>query len=484
MRYLTVFIILFLAQLNALGIDEWQQIRFSEKTSAGKVYLRTEIDQANINLNKIVHNSGSGNVELDLSLQNAANSTYQALLNSGSGRTYYGLRKQVGNAPTHIVPLRYNGAGLPAVNLLTKVSDDAANDQAVNHQDIIAEYVAMSDTRLMVGLKNRGGGFPTSGGFFGPYYSYMVGIGNPTLDDPYAPGAVAWAFQYVNASGIMTPGFYKITGTSADDVNRIGDITYNIDATNNTLVMSCELSLIYNDPDFVAWYNPEQPSFGLLSLINKISLSLSGITVTQQDNSNGGVVHPVALYVDPETLPFGSIATPSLQIEANDLYFQTQYSKPVDRFEWGLSFRLEADQIYPMSSSDPEYAATRHYRTANLLHSLPEGDNAIGSIWVERIPNVFQQGNAYSYSFVRALNEPDNLQMNIQADQLLLSWQAVSHTPSGTPVQADFYKVEAAAAPDLDFEFLLQTEADSISIPLSVLGDKVFLRVSAQKQLP
>jgi hypothetical protein len=478
MKYISVFLLVIFSNLAALSIDQWQNIRFSEQNSAGNVYLRTDVSQSSINTNRLVYNSGSGNTEMDLSLQSAG--TYQAMVNAGTGRTYYGLRKQVGGAPMHIVPLRYTGSSAtPALNLLTKVNDDPANDQATANFDILAEYVTISDSKLIVGLECRGGGFPTSGGFFGPYYSYMVGIGDPTLDDPYAPGAVAWALHYINVAGIYTAGLYKITGTSISDINRIGAIQSTI--SGNTLIMSCDLSLLMNDSQFTAWYNPDNPSFGLLSLINTISLS-SG--ATQLDISNGGVIHPVPLYVDPQTTPVGQIQDLTLNIEPLDMYFSTQYTKAADRFNWGLSYRTEDGRYYPMYTDDPEYATVRNYRSANLIHVFPEVDQEQGRVWVERIPDLFQQSDLITYSFVRGVNEPENLQMEVLADQLLLSWDPVIQTPLGASIQADYYVVEYASDPYQDFTFLSQTEENSLSIPLSDLGDKAFFKVKAHKIIP
>lgn len=477
-----MFIALICCQLSALSIDEWQNLRFSEKTADAKVYLRTDIGQTGINLNKVIHNAGSGNTELDLSLQNATNNTYQSYINAGSSRTYYGLRKQVGTQPMQVVPLRYTGTTLPAPNLLTKVSDDPANDQATNYRDIVADYVTVSDNKLIVGLQNRGGGF-TYGSFIGGFNSYMCIVGDPILDDPNTPGAVVWALQYVNvAVASMTPGLYKITGTGISDVTRIGDISFSINATTNTLVMSCDMSVLLSDPDFMAFYDPANPKFGFVSLINKIIAYT--LTVTQEDTSTGGVIHPIPLYVDPDTSPFGQISALSLQVEENDLYFSAQYLKPADRFEWGQSFITEAGTIYPMTTTDPEYAMQRSYRSANLLNTFPECDGQRGRIGVERIPGVYQQSDWYAYSFVRGLNDPANLQMVVQGEQLMLSWDAVNQTPSGNPVQADYYEVEYAALPDQGFEFLLQATQNSVSIPLSSLGTKAFLRVTAHKNVP
>ena len=477
MKIMCVIFLVVSSSLAAFNIDLWQNLRFSEKTSEGNVYIRTEIDQTNINTNKLVYASGGGLTEMDFS--GLRPGTYQALAPAGTGRTYYGLRRQAGSAPNEVVPLRYTGTALPAPGLLTKVSDDPANDQATNYLDVIADYVTVSDTRLIVGLRTRGGGFPT-GSFFGPWNSYMVGIADPTLEDPYAPGAVAWAFHYVNVPIVMSTGLYKITGTGISDVNRIAAISYSIDTATNTLVMSCDMSTLLADPDFTAWYNPENPKFALLSLINRIS----GTTVTQMDSSPGGFVSPIPFYLDPSPNPVGQIAGLSLNVEPSDMYFSAQYIKASDRFNWDLNYRTADGRIYSMYTDDPEHAEQRNYRSANLISEFPEVDDEEGRIWVERVPGLYQQSNPITYSFVRGVNEPENLRMELSSDQLLLSWDPVVQTPAGANIEVDYYTVEYAADPAGAFSALQQTESTSLSIPLASLGNMRFFRITGHKIIP
>lgn len=122
MKIMCVIFLVVSSSLAAFNIDLWQNLRFSEKTSEGNVYIRTEIDQTNINTNKLVYASGGSLTEMDFS--GLRPGTYQAMAPAGTGRTYYGLRRQAGSAPNEVVPLRYTGTALPAPGLLTKVSDD------------------------------------------------------------------------------------------------------------------------------------------------------------------------------------------------------------------------------------------------------------------------------------------------------------------------------------------------------------------------
>jgi hypothetical protein len=481
MKYICLIFCILCTTLSALTVHDWSDIRFSERSSGNKLYLRTERSSAAYNINNAVYHTASGTVEVPLSLQNAVQNTFQAYVDAGIGDNYYGFRSQAGSAPMQIVPLHYSGTGLPAPNQLTRISDDPANDNATQYYDIITDYVALTDTKLIVGIKNRGGGFPSSGGFLS-WNSYLCAVGDPGLEDPNDPDAVVWALHYVNAMGVMTPGLYKVTGTSLSDVTRIADIAYEIHSASNTLVMSCDFSVLLADPDFLAWFDPAQPEFGLISVTARVSMS----GVVQQDNSIGGVIHPGPVYVNVSPEHFGEISDPSLVIAEDDVYFQAAYSKPADRFNWEeVNFVTDAREAYLMTTGDPETAILRNYRSANLMNALTEVEDGMGRVNLELVPGEFMQSAAYGYSFVRGIMSPVNVQIRQSGeDSIQISWDPVSQTPDGTEITTDFYRLEYADRPDGDFQLLLETDSPTVTIPAGTSGSIVFIRISAHKNLP
>lgn len=480
MRYICIFICLFYTSLSALSIHDWENIRFSDTSAENKLYLRTERGAGSYNLNNVVYSTSGGTMETPLGLIDAATHTYQAYLPAASGTNYYGMRSQAGNGPLQIIPTCDGGTGLPTPSHLTKLSDDPANDNATQHYDIVADYVALTDTKLIVGLKNRGGGFPTSGGFL-VYNSYMCAVGDPSLEDPNDPDAVVWALHYVNAAGLMTPGLYKVTGTTINDVTRIAGIDYQINASSNTLVMSCDLSVLMADPDFMAWFNPAQPRFGLISVTARITLS----GVTQQDNSMGGVIHPRPVAVVVGEDHFGEVSDPALVIGEDEVFFEANYNKPEDRFNWGMNFAADGEEMYPMTTLDPETASQRYYRTANLISVLPEVDNGLGTPYMEVLAGEQIAGGAYSYSFVRDVRSPENVAVQlISEDNLQISWSSVAQTTLGTAISVDNYRLEYSIDISGPFQFLLNTQSTSVIVPRASVGDKAFFRVIAQKDIP
>jgi len=285
------------AMLSGLSIGNWQNIRFSGKNAASQVLLSTEIEASNLTQNKVIYNPGSGIAEYNLTLQNAATSTYQASIPVGSSRRYLGLKNQAGTGPTRLIPVFYEGKGLPALNQLSRVSSDATKDNGTDHYDIVSDYVSFSDTKLYTAIRNRGGGFPTSGGLGTVYHSYMSLINDPAADRN-DPDVIVWALAYMKvALGGISPGLFKITGTGSSDLVRIGDIQTKLLPGSNLLVMSCNLADLLADPDFAAWYDPANPVLAFHTIVNRTTVIPFGTKL--QDGSPGGLVYLRKLYCDP-----------------------------------------------------------------------------------------------------------------------------------------------------------------------------------------
>jgi hypothetical protein len=477
MNKLLILAFLYISGLAALNVDQWQNLRFSEQTPENHIYMRGEIDQTSINTNQVVYNSGAGLGEIDFSL--LSGDTYQSLLPATQPRTYYGLRKQVGDNPLDVLPLYYSGTGAPPLNLMTHVADDEINYSITNYYDIVADYATFSDTRLFTAIQNRGGGFPLSGGFF-VYNSFMSVFADPDID-PEAPGAIVWALHYVDASGLVTPGLYKITGTSLEDLERIGDISYQTNTASNTLVMSCDMADLLADPDFMAWFDPDNPRIGMISLTARITLS----GAVDQDNSMGGILHPVPLYVDP-TLGFsGQISNFGLQIEADDVYFQAEYDNPEDLFVFELEYHTANGDVYPLSSLDIDPTQTMYYRSENLLGILPEYDNEPGRVRVERLPDTYATTQWQSFSYILGLATAQNLDIIYEDDSVIISWEPINETLSGNPVTVDRYRLEASS--DIDFgeyDILGENTEAFWQIESSPLEAWQFFRVVGIKDIP
>jgi hypothetical protein len=357
--------------------------------------MRTEINEADLASASLIYNNGSSVVEAGMGLINSDTGTFQTAFTAPDANFNYGLKKSSGGQPATIVPLPHNSTSLPSLNQMTKVSDDTSGDQSSANCDVVADYAAFSNSKVFTAIQNRGGGFPTSGGMFGPYYSYMSIIGNPNTN-PNDPNAIVWALHYVSVPVLFSTGLYKITGTGISDITRIASIQTTIDSGNNTLIMGADLSNMYNDPDFQAWFDPSNPVIGLITLVNKISLPS---TVTQMDNSLGGYLIPTPLSMNTDNISLMNVQTDGLFITATDAYFQSTYTGPADMFPIGMYFITDNNEVYPMTTAAVDFSQPVVYRTANLLESLPDCENLPGYTYLEPAPGIYVPYSQYIFSY-------------------------------------------------------------------------------------
>lgn len=396
MRKLPLFLLLVtIGALHALSINGWNNIRFTGRSAENAVIMRTEISSADLTNASLIYNNGSGVVESSLGLIDPNTNTYQTTFTAPNASFNYGLKKSYGAQPATIVPLPHNSTSLPSLNLMTKVSDDVSGDQSAANGDVVADYVAFSNTKVFTAIQNRGGGFPTSGGLFGPYYSYMSIIGDPNTN-PNDPNAIVWALHYVSVPAVFSSGLYKITGTGISDVTRIAGIQTTIDSGNNALIMGADLSYMYNDPDFQSWFDPNNPVIGVLTLVNRISLPA---TVTQLDNSLGGYVIPTPLSIDTANISQMNVQTDGLFVTATDAYFQSTYTGPADMFPIGMYFITDNNDVYPMTTTAVDFSQPVVYRSANLLSSLPDYVNQSGFTYLEPAIQVYVPYSQYIFSY-------------------------------------------------------------------------------------
>lgn len=482
MKILMLCFILWFSYLNALDIGHWHSVRKSGKLSSNDVLLRTEITRPNLVTNKLLYNAGSGVLEYDLSLINASSSTYQASIPIGQQRRYFGLKQATSSSVNSIIPVYFPGIGLPALGDLSKVSTDAANDQSTNYLDIVADYVTIADNRIITGIQNRGGGFPTSGSFGTVYFSYMSVIADPA-SDPQDPNTIVWALNYMNVSlGGISPGLYKITGSGTSDLIRLGNIQTQIVSGSNLLIMSCNLSDLMADPDFAAWYNPQNPNFGMQTIANRTTVI--PFATTMSDSSPGARVYPQILYADPVDYSATSIANIQFVREADDLYFECYYQNPDNLFPVETSFAVEGGTSFPMYEDSFDYSQSVRFRTANLMGLLPEVDNGYGRIFTGD-PAAPMMSLPLLYSYILGVAEPLEIQISYQGVDIQISWQAVSQTLLGNPLTVSRYRVEASATPHFEsFEVLGVTEDTVYLLPQINAGIKRFFRVVAVKDMP
>lgn len=483
MKYVFVCMIFLFVSLNALDIGNWQSIRYSAKLSNNQVLLRSQIEQENLILNKILYDMGTGIAEYDLSLIDPVSATFQASIPVSDSRRYIGLKQAVTDSTVELVPVFHPGAGLPGLTGLSKLSADLANDQSTNYLDIVADYASFADGKLITAIQNRGGGFPYNNAIMTQYYSYMSIIADPAAD-PDSPDTIVWALNYMNVGlGSISPGLFKITGTGTNDLVRIGNIESQVITGSNLLVMSCNLADLMADPDFAAWYDPANPVFGMQSLSSRTTIF--PITTTQTDTSPGGVVYPRALFADPWDYSATGLSNVSLVVEPDDLYFRADYQNQDNLFPISTYFQIEGGASFAMTEDSFDYAQGVSFRSANLSGILGEMDNAEGRVWTGDPSGDQIITSLYIFSYILGIQSPHLVSAVFDGTNIQISWQDVTQTELGNPLTVSRYRVETSDTSDFAvYTVLGVTESTSYGVPVADQGHKRFYRVVAEKDVP
>jgi len=337
----------------------------------------------------------------------------------------------------------YAGSSLPGIADLTPLSTDPANDAATNHLDIVADYVSFSDTKLYGAIKNRGGGFPT-GNLWGPFYAYMFIIADPNAD-PDDPNTIAWAMVRINAGiGLYTTGLYKIQGTSTSNLQRIANIESSIVTGQNLLVMGCNWSNLLSDSDFTAWYN-QNPKIGVISATMTITATM---VVTQNDNSLGGYVIPQKLFQEMAAVATQELSNSGFVLAPNQIYYSADYYSANGHYPYALDLTLADGNTIPLVEQSTNYNQSVNYRSANLYGSIGEYNNHNIRVRMMVDADTEHYFPWQQFSYINSLNAPANVSATIINDNLLLSWDHVSHTPSGTSITVSEYRIEFSDTPD------------------------------------
>ncbi len=463
--------------LAALSPGAWQNLRYSGQDAEDRFYLRTEIVPGTTVSNKVLYPGSTAIMEAELDLYDPDYYTYQKQIPGTNARSYLGSKQVSNTGKTNIFPVYYDGANLPGLAQLTLSSQDEQNTSLTNIYDIVADYVSFSDTKLYMAIQNRGGGFPTTGSFGTVYNSYMSIIADPAAD-PTDPNTIVWAMNYMNVSlGGISPGLYKITGTGTSDLIRIGNIQSQVVSSSNILIMSCNLSDLLADPDFAAWFNPQNPVIGTQTITNRTTVI--PFATTKQDDSAGATVNLTKLFYDP--LNEAVYGAPELVLEPDDYYFRTNYSHNLGYFPMDMYFELGSFDPYPLFPQSQDYSQTVEYRSENLFGIMPEFFQAEGSTLISMGGDLYEASSPQTYTYITGLNSPEQVEAEAVGGNLLLTWSPVIQSLAGTPLSVSRYRIELSDEPGFAVPVLHSYSTEPIvSIPLVDLQERSFYRVIAE----
>jgi hypothetical protein len=295
MRSLAVLLGLLACGAEAQGYQFWNFLRHSAMIPGQNMVFRVENPSGSGMQNFILYEGASGVSSAPMSPVTDGPMTVTATVPGPTSSTRrYGFR-HTGAGGISILPVSLGPGADPDPPDLTQLTTDPVGDEIFGYTnlDLTECRTSFSDSRIFASLSNAGGGFPTNSGI--TFFGYMFAMADPAQADPDTIFAILYT---TNQPGIITPGLYKITGTGFGDLEKIGEIEYELFASSNTLLLSCSFSDLTSDPDFMEWYDPSDPAAGIAAFTQRITLT-GGAQIA--DETTGGDCFLRDLAVAPST---------------------------------------------------------------------------------------------------------------------------------------------------------------------------------------
>lgn len=363
MNKIAITLLIFMLASPAKGFVHWNSIRHSALLPNGEVVVRLE-NASGPGIENYVLYSDSEVLEEVMNPVADGPATLEAFVPGPIAATrYYGFRLLQGSE-LDLMPVRIANGESPEPNDLTHLSSDPAGDHRFGYVnlDLVECRVSFSDTKLFAALKNSGGGFPTVQGL--TFFGYLLAIANPALADPDTVFALMHTY---NQPGIITPGLYKITGSGMSNLIKIGNIEIQIFASENTLLLSCNLSDLMADPYFQSWYDPSDPVIGAAAFTQRITL-LSG--AEESDRTPGGRVYLREYSISPGPNELPGLQGLSFEGTGSDAYARLDYFDPDDHCPVVAEIAFDGGTPYPMYPQSLSYESSVEYRTAAGIEPL------------------------------------------------------------------------------------------------------------------
>ena len=258
-------------------------------------------------------------------------------------------------------PLNSGNQFPPSSNLYATLASDATGDAGSN-QDINGLRGTYSNDKIYASLDLQSG-CCDEGGFFGPWYLYVIAIVNPD-----AVSNVAYALGYGDGGfGQLYPALYKIDGDlTTGEVSGFEAITedFSYSTSGSSLQANVLLSYLVNDSDWGSWPN----SFnGVVLLGTTVEAGLSGLDVAIEvlDTTDPGVLVMSTQTQDGNTAPVLSNAT----YENNEL--AVTYTDADNNLATSHDICIEDGTCWTMIPETHAYAEGVTFRASDLSGAGP-----------------------------------------------------------------------------------------------------------------
>lgn len=344
----------------------WNQVRHSAPLPGAQITVRAENPSGDGIVNALLY-AAEGVQEVPMAAIPDGPATVEGTVPGPiAERCYYGFRL-LQTESLDLLPVRLTDGVDPAPGDLTQVASDPAGDEAfgLTHLDLIDCRVSFSGSRLFAALRNVGGGFPANSGF--TFYGYLFGIADPAQVDP----DVVFALMYTyDQPGIIGPGLYKVTGTGLGDLEKIGEVTIATFPDENTLLLSCLLGDLTSDPDFAAWYDPDDPRVNVAGFTQRITI-FGG--AQEADRTPGGTLHLREVGIDPGVNRLPALADLHIVNPGPNAYAQVLYTDADAHCPVLSEIVFDGAETFAMRPLTLDYTTTVVYATEPGIPPLVSG---------------------------------------------------------------------------------------------------------------
>ena len=341
------FLLIVILPISGQDFMPWVSIRNSAYTLDNNIHIRAEIINFFRPESDFFYNQGSGWLAGDLNLVDGI--TYETIVPVNPDLPIYGRFRTVMDNDFIDIPDLIPGLpdsmtlmmtgflpdnpSNPSVADLAHIADDPIGDIDASlpaDLDLTGQYFSYSDERFFSALTNNSGAFPT-GPLWGPFNIYASMLINP---ETALTDTVFYAMVYAQIPILLGPGLYRVSNLSnpgLDSFQQIGSITHQV--VGNTLIKSCSISDLVNDPGFGTWPNFSN-TLVTVPMTMRVSLTMDVVF--------GDVGQPGVLFFDHYLIePFDNSVPILSNIEIYDSIYNSTIN--VTYFDQEANFPLVAE---------------------------------------------------------------------------------------------------------------------------------------------
>jgi hypothetical protein len=370
MRFTVLMLMLLcilMAACTANAFTYWNDFRASALLPDESVVIRVENPQGPGSANTILY-AQAGVQEITLNPVLDGPNTLEAAVPGPVGtRRFYGFR-YARNDSLDLMSVQLPDGANPSPEDLTRLATDPVGDEiyGLPHLDLTECRISHDGIRLFAALTNAGGGFPVNSGL--TFFSYFLGIKNPAVTDPDTVFAM---IHTVSAAGIIEPGLYRVFGTGVSDLLKIGEITATEYPAENTLLLSCQLADLEEDPVFQSWYDTVDPRLDVAGFTQRISL-IGG--VGEADKTSGGIWHLRESALDPGPNQLPELADLVFPEPSAGGFVSVIYSDADGHCPVVAELVFDGNETYSLRPQSLDYGYPVIYHSETDLPPLVSGD--------------------------------------------------------------------------------------------------------------